>query len=158
MNNSTNSLPLAPSGLGTSTSKEAKEYFSDMARHRIRFRYSGPEDDSGIMLAFNKNKINERKQWLTTWMEEKRRRTELGLPEDYLYGAGTHAITYHDFIHKELVLFSNMDNERSIPSLVDGLKPGQRKVRLCLPFVSQWAYFTPLPRWSLFRLWPNYGA
>ncbi|VDK31554.1 unnamed protein product [Taenia asiatica] len=115
-------------GLGTSTSKEAKEYFSDMARHRIRFRYSGPDDDSGIMLAFNKNKINERKQWLTTWMEEKRRRTELGLPEDYLYGAGTHAITYHDFIHKELVLFSNMDNERSIPSLVDGLKPGQRKV------------------------------
>ncbi|VDM34669.1 unnamed protein product [Hydatigera taeniaeformis] len=115
-------------GLGTSTSKEAKEYFSDMARHRIRFRYSGPEDDGGIILAFNKNKINERKQWLTTWMEEKRRRTELGLPEDYLYGAGTHAITYHDFIHKELVLFSNMDNERSIPSLVDGLKPGQRKV------------------------------
>ncbi|CUT98959.1 DNA topoisomerase 2 alpha [Echinococcus multilocularis] len=115
-------------GLGTSTSKEAKEYFSDMARHRIRFRYSGPEDDSGIMLAFNKNKINERKQWLTAWMEEKRRRTELGLPEDYLYGVGTHAITYHDFIHKELVLFSNMDNERSIPSLVDGLKPGQRKV------------------------------
>ncbi|VDD80575.1 unnamed protein product [Mesocestoides corti] len=115
-------------GLGTSSSKEAKEYFSDMTRHRIRFRYSGPEDDSGIVLAFNKNKINERKQWLTSWMEEKRRRTELGLPEDYLYGAGTHTVTYHDFIHKELVLFSNMDNERSIPSLVDGLKPGQRKV------------------------------
>ncbi|VDK75285.1 unnamed protein product [Anisakis simplex] len=27
-----------------------------------------------------------------------------------------------------MVLFSNCDNERSIPSLVDGLKPGQRKV------------------------------
>lgn len=25
-------------------------------------------------------------------------------------------------------MFSNLDNERSIPSLVDGLKPGQRKV------------------------------
>lgn len=25
-------------------------------------------------------------------------------------------------------MFSNADNERSIPSLVDGLKPGQRKV------------------------------
>ncbi|VDN98819.1 unnamed protein product [Rodentolepis nana] len=115
-------------GLGTSSSREAKEYFSDMARHRIRFNYSGPEDDNGIMLAFNKNKINDRKQWLTSWMEGRRRRLELGLPEDYLYGVGTHAVTYHDFIHKELVLFSNMDNERSIPSLVDGLKPGQRKV------------------------------
>merc|ERR1712088_372979 len=30
--------------------------------------------------------------------------------------------------NKELVLFSNCDNERSIPSLVDGFKPGQRKV------------------------------
>lgn len=31
-------------------------------------------------------------------------------------------------MNKELVLFSNLDNERSIPSLVDGFKPGQRKV------------------------------
>lgn len=37
-------------------------------------------------------------------------------------------MSYKDFINKELVLFSNMDNERSIPSLVDGLKPGSRKV------------------------------
>lgn len=31
-------------------------------------------------------------------------------------------------MNKELILFSNADNERSIPSVVDGLKPGQRKV------------------------------
>ena len=37
-------------------------------------------------------------------------------------------MNYTDFINKELVLFSNLDNERSIPSLVDGFKPGQRKV------------------------------
>jgi len=37
-------------GLGTSTSKEAKEYFSDMAKHRIPFKYSGPEDDHAIEL------------------------------------------------------------------------------------------------------------
>ncbi|KAL3204316.1 hypothetical protein MRX96_041261 [Rhipicephalus microplus] len=28
-------------GLGTSTAKEAKEYFIDMARHRIKFKYQG---------------------------------------------------------------------------------------------------------------------
>jgi DNA topoisomerase-2 len=37
-------------------------------------------------------------------------------------------VNYTDFINKELVLFSNMDNVRSIPCLVDGMKPGQRKV------------------------------
>ena len=37
-------------GLGTSTSKEAKEYFAEMERHRIMFRYGGTEDDSAITL------------------------------------------------------------------------------------------------------------
>ena len=39
-----------PLGLGTSTSKEAKEYFSDMNRHRIPFRYGGTEDEASILL------------------------------------------------------------------------------------------------------------
>lgn len=30
-------------GLGTSTSKEAKEYFTDMARHRIKFKYNSEQ-------------------------------------------------------------------------------------------------------------------
>jgi len=38
------------SGLGTSTAKEAKEYFSDMVRHRIPFKYSNAEDDTAIEL------------------------------------------------------------------------------------------------------------
>ncbi|XP_059812399.1 DNA topoisomerase 2-alpha [Hypanus sabinus] len=115
-------------GLGTSTSKEAKEYFADMARHRIPFRYGGPEDDAAITLAFSKKKIEERKEWLTNFMVDRRQRKLHGLPEQFLYGKGTKYLTYNDFINKELVLFSNSDNERSIPSLVDGLKPGQRKV------------------------------
>uniref|UniRef100_A0AAY4DL71 DNA topoisomerase 2 n=1 Tax=Denticeps clupeoides TaxID=299321 RepID=A0AAY4DL71_9TELE len=118
-------------GLGTSTSKEAKEYFSDMARHRIPFKYSGPSDDEAITLAFSKKKIEERKEWLTSFMINRRQRREHNLPEDYLYGQETKSLSYFDFIHKELVLFSNSDNERSIPCLVDGLKPGQRKVLFC---------------------------
>lgn len=115
-------------GLGTSTSKEAKEYFNDMVRHRIRFNYGGAQDDHSIQMAFSKKAIEQRKEWLTGWMEECKRRKELGLPEVYLYERGTRAISYTDFVNKELVLFSNLDNERSIPCLVDGLKPGQRKV------------------------------
>ncbi|KAF1381245.1 hypothetical protein PFLUV_G00151610 [Perca fluviatilis] len=115
-------------GLGTSTSKEAKEYFSDMEKHRITFRYSGAEDDAAITLAFSKKKTDDRKEWLTNFMEDRRQRRMHGLPEQYLYGTNARHLSYNDFINKELILFSNSDNERSIPSLVDGLKPGQRKV------------------------------
>uniref|UniRef100_A0A8C1F8D2 DNA topoisomerase 2 n=1 Tax=Cyprinus carpio carpio TaxID=630221 RepID=A0A8C1F8D2_CYPCA len=118
-------------GLGTSTSKEAKEYFSDMMRHRIPFKYSGPADDEAITLAFSKKMVDERKEWLTSFMINRRQRREHNLPEEYLYGQETTSLTYHDFINKELVQFSNSDNERSIPCLVDGLKPGQRKVLFC---------------------------
>ena len=72
--------------------------------------------------------IEQRKVWLTNWMEDCQRREDLGLPEQYLYEKNTRQVSYKDFINKELVLFSNCDNERSIPSLVDGFKPGQRKV------------------------------
>lgn len=115
-------------GLGTSTSEEAKEYFSNLTRNRIKFKYEGVQDDQSIELAFSKKMVEDRKVWLTNSMEDRKRRRELGLPEVYLYERDTREITYRDFINKELILFSNADNERSIPSLMDGLKPGQRKV------------------------------
>ncbi|EGT36104.1 hypothetical protein CAEBREN_03194 [Caenorhabditis brenneri] len=115
-------------GLGTSTSKEAKEYFSDMLRHRIRFKYGGGDDDAAVDMAFSKKKIEERKDWLTKWMQEKKVRKQQGLADEYLYNKDTRSVSYKDFVNRELVLFSNLDNERSIPCLVDGFKPGQRKV------------------------------
>lgn len=103
-----------------------------MARHRIPFKYSGIADDEAVDLAFSKKKIEERKAWLTQWMAVRKERREKNEVEDYLYdgkaNASDRAISFSDFVNKELVLFSNTDNERSIPSLVDGLKPGQRKV------------------------------
>ena len=87
-------------------------------------------------------------------MESCKRRSELGLPDEYLYGKNTRSVTFTDFINKELVWFSNCDNERSIPSMVDGLKPGQRKVcalprfshvfpRLSTTFLFFFIYFSP---------------
>ena len=70
--------------------------------------------------AFSKKMIEQRKEWLTNWMEERKRRHQLGLPELYLYDKGTKNVSYNDFVNRELILFSNMDNERSIPSLCDG--------------------------------------
>ena len=37
-------------------------------------------------------------------------------------------LSYTDFVAKELVHFSKYDVHRSIPSMVDGFKPTQRKV------------------------------
>ncbi|XP_014222609.1 DNA topoisomerase 2 isoform X1 [Trichogramma pretiosum] len=115
-------------GLGTSTAQEAKEYFENMARHRIRFRYDGEQDDQNIIMAFSKKCVDQRKDWLTNHMEETKRRKEIGLGERYLYEKDTKAVSFSDFINVELVLFSNYDNTRSIPNMMDGLKPGQRKV------------------------------
>jgi hypothetical protein len=40
-------------------------------------------------------------------------------------------IKYNDFVNRELILFSMADLSRSIPSMVDGLKPSQRKILFC---------------------------
>ena len=80
--------------MGTSTAKEAKEYFSDMGRHRIKFKYNNDQDDYSINLAFSKKEIESRKDWLTNWMEECKRRKELGLSEIYLYEKDTKAVSY----------------------------------------------------------------
>jgi DNA topoisomerase-2 len=39
-----------------------------------------------------------------------------------------HSSYLYTFAPQELILFSRADLERSIPSMVDGLKPGQRKI------------------------------
>jgi DNA topoisomerase II len=85
-------------------------------------------DDLAIQLAFSKKFIEERKDWLTRFMQDRKIREENHTKDDYLYQKDTTRITYKDFVNKELVLFSNLDNERSIPSMMDGFKPGQRKV------------------------------
>lgn len=51
-------------GLGTSTSKEAKEYFAKIAEHTIDFEYVDETDDQAIDLAFNKKLADQRKTWL----------------------------------------------------------------------------------------------
>ncbi|KAL8496050.1 hypothetical protein ACS0TY_019960 [Phlomoides rotata] len=106
-------------GLGTSTDQEGKEYFSDLGKHRKDFVWVDGEDDDAIELAFSKKKIEARKNWLRQFE-----------PGTFLDDVDSH-IKYRDFIHKELILFSMADVQRSIPSMVDGLKPGQRKILYC---------------------------
>lgn len=104
-------------GLGTSTTKEAQEYFGKINENRIRFQYVDQRDDECIDLAFSKKKIEDRKRWLMDYDSKME-------PVD----TKIKTLTYQDFIKKELILFSIYDNTRSIPSMCDGLKPSERKI------------------------------
>lgn len=107
-------------GLGTSSNKEAQEYFSNLSRHKINFFWEAQElDGDAIDLAFNRQRADDRKRWIAT-LE----------PDTYLDQA-IDRLSYHEFVNKELILFSNFNNIRAIPSIVDGLKPGQRKIIYC---------------------------
>jgi DNA topoisomerase-2 len=103
-------------GLGTSTTEDAQVYFRDLDKHLKEFHVIQDNEPELIELAFSKKKADERKEWLRQFK-----------PGTYL-DHSTKDVTYTDFVNKELILFSMADNMRSIPSVVDGLKPGQRKV------------------------------
>ena len=103
-------------GLGTSTAKEAKEYFADLNKNSKKFTYSCEEDGKLIEMVFAKKHVDDRKRWLNSFK-----------PGTYLDHT-CEEIPYSDFVNKELILFSRADLERSIPCLLDGFKPGQRKI------------------------------
>ena len=54
-------------GLGTSTDKEAQEYFQNLERNRIYFKYHGEEDDEAMKLIFCKKNADKRKDWLARY-------------------------------------------------------------------------------------------
>lgn len=100
-------------GLGTSTEEEAKDWFKNMKMVTYTFT---DQSDGSIDLAFNKKRADDRKEWLENY--DRQVILEYNVPE----------VSYEDFINKELIHFSNYDVERSIPSMVDGLKISQRKI------------------------------
>jgi DNA topoisomerase-2 len=100
-------------GLGTSTTQEAKEYFKDLM---ITTYVSNEFTTNSLDMAFNKDRANDRKVWLKSYKQE-----NVLNPRDKEIG-------FDDFVHKELIHFSNYDLQRSIPNIMDGLKPSQRKI------------------------------
>ena len=83
----------------------------------MTFEYHDREDDECIELAFAKALADKRKEWLTTYD-----------PVSTFVDHSILTLRYKDFVNKELILFSVADCARSIPSICDGLKPGQRKI------------------------------
>lgn len=101
-------------GLGTSTSKEFKEYFAN--KKIVYFTHDGASSDNIVDMVFNKKRTEERKEWLTNYDRN-----------SYL-DTNDNKVSYTDFVNKELIHFSKYDCERSIPNMMDGLKISLRKV------------------------------
>ena len=101
-------------GLGTSTPAEAREWFEHL--HELKYKWD-EETDETISLAFHKKRTDDRKRWLANYD-----------PARSLTADKEGNIPYSKFIHNELIHFSNADNIRSLPHLMDGLKPSQRKI------------------------------
>jgi DNA topoisomerase-2 len=100
-------------GLGTSTPAEAREWFQNL--HEIKYEWDDKTDES-INLAFNKKQADDRKKWLSKYDP-----TLMLIPQEG-------KADYTSFVNNELIHFSNADNIRSLPHLIDGLKPSQRKI------------------------------
>lgn len=130
-------------GLGTHSPVEAQECFTNLEDKIIHYYWSKCEKETikdssktideeigkepieskcndicedAITLAFSKGRENDRKEWLNTYD-----------PNVYLDDS-YRKISFYDFIHKELIAFSVYNTLRSVPNLMDGFKPGQRKV------------------------------
>jgi DNA topoisomerase-2 len=102
-------------GLGTSTAAEAREYFASM--NTVEYVWD-PATETTIDLAFNKKRADDRKAWLSTYDRARH----------LAVAAGGAKVTLSRFVHDELIHFSNADNIRSLPHVMDGLKPSQRKI------------------------------
>jgi DNA topoisomerase-2 len=129
-------------GLGTSTAIEAREYFIDIENKLINYKwlikkeeeeddddeaedpeasnfilpYKANDDEDAILLAFEKTRVDDRKVWLQNYDKNEVLQYE------------NKVVRYSNFIHSDLIHFSNDDLSRSIPSLIDGFKPSQRKI------------------------------
>lgn len=105
-------------GLGTNTSEEGRQYFAKLNKHEIKLVWKGEEDGDALLLAFGKENADMRKKWLSD------------NPADTTPSVdhSVQTLLYRDFVNKELIQYSHAANVRSIPSMLDGCKPTQRKV------------------------------
>ncbi|KAG6970312.1 hypothetical protein JG688_00004919 [Phytophthora aleatoria] len=103
-------------GLGTSTATDAREALKNIDQKLIAFERDEQCGES-ISLAFNDKRSDDRKQWLMT-----------GYDPSLNIDRSERTVNSSDFIHKELIHFSRYDYTRSLPSVMDGLKPSQRKI------------------------------
>ena len=104
-------------GLGTSTSKEFAEYFQEGKSSVVAFEWGDTSADA-LSKVFDGNRADDRKAWLSAYDASKAEGID---PK-------SKRVKYEHFVDVNLIEFSMYDNKRSIPNMMDGLKPSQRKI------------------------------
>lgn len=105
-------------GLGTSEKDDAIYAFKRLDSKLLNY-IEDDKTDSSMELGFSKKFANKRKDWLADYKQDN---------VIDVYNLDKMEVSISDLINKELIHFSQYDNVRSIPSLIDGLKPSQRKI------------------------------
>jgi DNA topoisomerase-2 len=103
-------------GLATNEDDDTLRYFKNYKNNKIEI-VNDAYADGWLDLAFNQKRANERKTWL-----EQRDKT------NYLPRTAGGSIMISDFINADLIKYAYEDCKRSIPSMIDGFKPSQRKI------------------------------
>ena len=111
--------------LGGFNESEVGEVFDNFPNNVVNYKWEIPTDDSNgvskshnaIILAYDQDKGDDRRKWINKY--DKNNTLEYDSKNE---------VTYSDFVNKELIHFCAYDNVRSIPSVIDGLKPTQRKI------------------------------
>jgi DNA topoisomerase-2 len=109
-------------------SSNDEQIASDLANPKYsQFAWDDLAHDS-MQMAFGKKNSNRRKKWLTEW--------------NSTYGVESmEELSISDFVQYELGVYSKTNVRRSIPKLIDGLKPSQRKIVYGCMRVSKWSGF-----------------
>ena len=109
-------------GLGTIEKSLGQEMAKDIPSYLIPFQPIQEEDNETIDRTFNKNRADDRKEWINATKgieydaeEEQTLRLKRGL-------------NITDYFNKDVAEFSRYNLEISIPSIMDGFKPSQRKI------------------------------
>ncbi len=106
-------------GLGTSTAAEARAYFADLPKYTVRY---GADGLGRLHELFAKESIGVRKQSVRSAM------AACSPPPLERDADGYLRQDVGGFVDGELMLYTIDAIGRAIPSVVDGLKPSQRKV------------------------------
>ena len=103
-------------GLGSSADDEVLEAYGKKV---IEFHMDEQADET-IDKIFKRNNTHQRKEW----MKEYDPNTYLSIPDHEQISK----VSVSDYMNNEVIKFSIDDCARNIPSIMDGLKEGQRKV------------------------------
>ena len=104
-------------GLGSSSDQDIADTFG---KKMIRFK-TDEHTDLNMHKIFHTTQSDARKQWVTDYDEENVALSWTGDKQE------TVSLDISDFLNTEMIKFSIDDCKRSLPSLMDGLKEGNRK-------------------------------